>query len=50
MFFLFQDRLFKQVKGTAMGPAYAPNHAGLFLGLCVERYIFSHMNPSKEHI
>lgn len=30
--FLFQDQLHQQIKGTAMGAAYAPNYAGLFWG------------------
>lgn len=35
--FLFQDKLFQQIKGTAMGASYAPNYAGLYLGLWEER-------------
>lgn len=31
-----QDALYRQTKGTAMGAAYAPNYAGLHLGLWEE--------------
>ncbi|XP_063064237.1 uncharacterized protein LOC134456700 [Engraulis encrasicolus] len=48
--FLFQDKLYRQIKGTAMGAAYAPNYAGLYLGLWEERYIYSHTNPFKHRI
>uniref|UniRef100_A0A3P8RTI8 Reverse transcriptase domain-containing protein n=1 Tax=Amphiprion percula TaxID=161767 RepID=A0A3P8RTI8_AMPPE len=30
--FLFEDKLYKQEKGTAMGACFAPNYANLFLG------------------
>ncbi|KAK7880954.1 hypothetical protein WMY93_032408 [Mugilogobius chulae] len=33
----YGDRLYKQIKGTAMGASYAPNYAGLYLGLWEER-------------
>lgn len=32
-----KDKLYKQTRGTAMGAAYAPNYAGLYLGLWEER-------------
>ncbi|XP_026098621.1 uncharacterized protein LOC113069710 [Carassius auratus] len=48
--FLFQDILYRQEKGTAMGACFAPNYANLFLGLWEERYIFSHVNPFKDKI
>ncbi|XP_054871029.1 uncharacterized protein LOC118470507 isoform X2 [Amphiprion ocellaris] len=48
--FLFQDRLYQQTKGTAMGASYAPNYAGLFLGLWEERYVHSTENPFKQLI
>lgn len=48
--FLFQDRLFRQKKGTAMGAAYAPNFAGLFMGLWEDQYIFGDVNPFKHCI
>lgn len=31
--FLFQDELFLQTRGTAMGACFAPNYANLFSGL-----------------
>ena len=49
-FFLFQDKLYRQVMGTAMGAAYAPNYAGLYLGLWEERYVLSSNNPYRHHI
>ena len=48
--FLFQDKLYKQEKGTAMGACFAPNYANLFLGLWEEQYIFSNLNPYKDKI
>lgn len=48
--FLFQDKLFKQLKGTAMGASYASNYAGLFLGQWEERYVWSQSNPFRQYI
>lgn len=48
--FLFQDKLYKQEKGTAMGACFAPNYANLFLGLWEEQHIFSNQNPFKDCI
>ena len=48
--FLFQDQHYRQVKGTAMGAAFAPNYAGLFMGLWEERHIFGTNNPFKDCI
>lgn len=45
--FLFQDKIYRQTKGTAMGASYAPNYAGLYLGQWEERYISSPTNPYK---
>lgn len=38
--FLFQDMLYKHVKGTAMGACFASNYAKLFLGLWEDIYTF----------
>lgn len=43
--FLFQDSLYRQLKGTAMGACFAPNYANLFLGFWEEQYIY---NQSKN--
>lgn len=48
--FLFEDKLYKQEKGTAMGACFAPNYANLFLGLWEELYIYSDLNPFKDKI
>ncbi len=48
--FMFQDQLLKQVKGTAMGVAYAPSYTGLFLGLWEEKYIYSPANPFLDKV
>ncbi|KAK7879644.1 hypothetical protein WMY93_033648 [Mugilogobius chulae] len=39
------DNIYKQIQGTAMGAAYAPSYAGLFLGLWEQRFIYSEANP-----
>ncbi|KAK7910128.1 hypothetical protein WMY93_014812 [Mugilogobius chulae] len=44
------DQHYRQVKGTAMGAAYAPNYAGLFMGLWEEEHIFHPSNPHKDNI
>lgn len=36
----------KEIK--AMGTSYAPNHAGFYLELWEERYVYSHTNPFKD--
>lgn len=43
--FLFQDKVFKQCKGTSMGASFAPEYACLFLGLWEEEFIH---NPQKN--
>lgn len=48
--FLFQDKLFRQIKGTAMGAAYAPNYAELYLGMWEEKFIYSNINPFRDFI
>lgn len=44
--FVFQDKLFHQKRGTAMGASFAPNYACLFLGLWEEKLI---LVPSNLH-
>lgn len=48
--FLFQDKLYQQVQGTAMGASYAPSYAGLFLGLWEKTHIYSDKNPFLNKI
>lgn len=43
--FLFQDRLFRQCKGTSMATSFAPEYACLFLGLWECEYVF---NPAMN--
>lgn len=38
--FVFQDKLFRQKHGKAMGASFAPNYACLFLGLWEEQLNF----------
>ncbi len=49
-FFLFQDQLYKQIRGTAMGAHFAPSYANLFLGHWENRFVFSDSNPYLENI
>lgn len=44
--FLFQDFLYRQLKGTAMGACFAPNYANLFLGYWEEQYIYNQSRNS----
>ena len=39
--FLFQDQLYTQDRGTAMGACFAPNYANLFLGLWEKDCVYS---------
>jgi len=39
--FVFQDKIFKQTKGCAMGACYSPSYAGLYLGKWEEDFIFN---------
>ena len=38
--FIFQDRLFRQAKGCAMGACYSPSYAGLYMGKWERDFIF----------
>ena len=42
--------LFVQSQGTDMGVTYAPSYANLFLGVGVEKFIWSSSNPYLEKI
>ena len=46
--FLFQNQLYRQEQGTAMGAAYAPSYAGLFLGQWEHKFIYSETNPFRS--
>lgn len=48
--FPFQDKLYRQEKGTAMAACFAPNYANLFLGWWEECYIFSQVNPFRDKV
>ena len=48
--FIFQDSVYRQQKGTAMGACFAPNYANLTLGLWEELYILCSVNPFFEKI
>ena len=48
--FLFQDKIYRQQKGTAIGACFAPNYANLFLGLWEEKFILCSANPFYEKI
>ena len=48
--FLFQNDLYQQIKGTAMGACYAPSLANLFMGLWEEHFVYSHDNPYRNMI
>ena len=48
--FLFQDKLFKQVKGCAMGACFSPSYAGLFMGKWEEDVVFSDTNTFRDKI
>ncbi len=50
MFFLFQDQLYKQIRGTAMGTCFAPNYANVFLEIWENRFVFSDSNPCLKNI
>lgn len=39
--FIFQDRLFKQAKGCAMGACYSPSYAGLYMGKWENDFVFN---------
>ncbi|KAK7912694.1 hypothetical protein WMY93_012905 [Mugilogobius chulae] len=46
----FGDRLYRQTTGTAMGAAYAPNYANLYMGLWEEQYIYNQTNPFRDNV
>ena len=49
--FIFQDKIFKQIKGCAMGACYSPSYAGLFLGKWEEDFVLNQeMNAYLKHI
>lgn len=48
--FLFQDQLFKQIKGCAMGACFSPSYAGLFMGKWEEDVVFTNDNIFKDKI
>ncbi|KAJ0060014.1 hypothetical protein NL108_018667 [Boleophthalmus pectinirostris] len=48
--FLFQQQLYKQQKGTAMGACFAPNYANLYLSFWEENYVFSNLNNLRDKI
>lgn len=45
--FLFQDQLYLQVCGTAMGACFAPNYANLFLGLWEKECVYNNVYSDK---
>ncbi|CAB1351377.1 unnamed protein product [Coregonus sp. 'balchen'] len=49
-FFMFDNYMFIQQNGTAMGSKMAPNYANLYLGLFEKNVIFSPNNPFLRHI
>lgn len=48
--FLFQDKIFKQVKGCAMGACFSPSYAGLFMGKWEEDFVFNETNVFRDKI
>lgn len=49
--FIFQDKIFKQTKGCAMGACYSPSYAGLFVGKWEEDFVFNcEMNMFLKYI
>lgn len=48
--FCFDQAMFKQIKGTAMGACFAPSYACLFLGLWEENHIHTGSNPFLGNI
>lgn len=42
--FVFQDKIFKQTKGCAMGACYSPSYAGLYLGKWEEDFVLNQEN------
>ena len=48
--FLFQDKVYKQVKGCAMGACFSPSYAGLFMGKWEEDFVFNERNEFKNKI
>ena len=48
--FLFQEQLYRQTRGTAMGVTYAPSYANLFLGVWEDKFIRSPVNPYRDKI
>ena len=43
--FLFQEQLYRQTRGTAMGVTYAPSYANLFLGVWEDKI---HLEPCQS--
>lgn len=48
--FLFQDKLYKQMKGCAMGACFSPSYAGLFMGKWEEDVVFNVNNIFLDKI
>lgn len=48
--FLFQDKLYRQQKSTAIGACFAPSYANLYLGRLEELHILCPANPFYEKI
>ena len=48
--FIFQDKLFRQRRGTAMGASFAPNYACLYLGHWEDEHIHGPSNPHRDKI
>lgn len=48
--FCFEDDIYRQIKGTAMGACFAPSYACLFLGLWEKEHIHSACNPFRENL
>lgn len=48
--FVFQENMFRQKRGTAMGATFAPNYACLFLGLWEEKFIWGPSNIYRDNI
>lgn len=48
--FLFQDKVFKQIKGCAMGACFSPSYAGLYMGKWEEDYVYHPRNVFRDKI
>lgn len=50
-FFIFHDKFYLQTRGVAMGAAFAPTYANLFMGWWEANYVFSdQMSPYVQYI